>query len=273
ERQHWESAKALDATGAVQREGVGVPLSVVLLLGAVSNGKAITLFRKIFDLLSVAYYDGALQSTRKVPAVLMTASGSLVPRSLRKRPMRGGGGSPLLFNLGARMRLAFGVEPLSYQWGFDRGVPVHRFYTEQFLSECASDIRGHCLEFQEDRYTSRFGVGRHSKLDILHRDRSNRKATLIADLTANNEIPSDTFDCIICTFVLHVIFDVSTAVNELYRILKPGGVLLLAVPKVSMDGPEYSELWRFTSAGLNALLSRSFDQQNIRIKAYGNSLT
>ena len=259
ERQHRESAKALDTSGAVHRQGVGAVLSIVLLLSTVSKGKAITLFRKIFDLLSVAYYDGALQSATAVPALLMSVSRSIVPRTLRKRPVRGDGGrSSVLFNLRARMRLAFGIEPLSYQWGFDRGVPIHRFYTEQFLSECARDIRGHCLEFQEDRYTSRFGGRRHSKLDILHRDDSNRKATLIADLTAHNEIPNNTFDCIICTFVLHVIFDVSAAVNELYRILKPGGVLIVAVPKVSMDGPEYSELWRFTSAGLKVLLSRSF---------------
>jgi ubiquinone/menaquinone biosynthesis C-methylase UbiE len=44
----------------------------------------------------------------------------------------------------------------------------------------------------------------------------------VADLTHADHIPSDTFDCIICTQVLFLIFDVRTAIRTLYRILKPG---------------------------------------------------
>ena len=52
---------------------------------------------------------------------------------------------------------------MSYLWGFDRGVPIHRHYVEQFLREFASDIRGHSLEFQDDSYTSRFGAGQDNQ--------------------------------------------------------------------------------------------------------------
>ena len=58
----------------------------------------------------------------------------------------------------AHLRLGFGLRPMSYLWGLDRGVPIHRHYLEQFLREFSSDIRGHSLEFQEDSYTSRFGA-------------------------------------------------------------------------------------------------------------------
>lgn len=165
------------------------------------------------------------------------------------------------------------VEPLSYYWGTDRGKPPHRYFTELFLQEHASCIRGRCLEFQENRYTTLFGGTRPHHVDILHVDGSNVKATIVADLTHPNDIPSGTFDCIICTFVLHVIFDLTAAVGEMHRILRPGGALLVAVPQVSMDGPEYSELWRFTQTGLTRLLSGPFGQGNVMTRAYGNALT
>jgi SAM-dependent methyltransferase len=164
------------------------------------------------------------------------------------------------------------VKPISEVWGSDRGVSIHRRYLAQFLTEFASDVRGHCLEFQHDSYTSKTGGSRVTKLDILHIDASNPRATIVADLTQPNDIPSDAFDCIICTHVLHVVPDFFQAVAELHRILKPGGVLLVAVPQLSMCDPGWHELWRFTPEGLALLLGRAFGPSNVVVRGYGNSL-
>ena len=172
-----------------------------------------------------------------------------------------------------RARVLIRVEPLSELWGSDRGFPIHRYYLEQFLQEFAFDIRGHCLEFQEDAYTTRYGGSAIVDLGILHIDDSNPLATIVADLTKPNDIPSNRFDCIICTHVLHVIFELDRAVSELYRVLKPGGVLLVAVPHVSMCDPQWHELWRFTSEGLLEVLATAFGAGNVAVRAYGNSLT
>jgi SAM-dependent methyltransferase len=110
-------------------------------------------------------------------------------------------------------------------------------------------------------------------LDILHIDDSNPRATLTGDLTQPNGLPSDHFDCIVCTHVLHLIFDVRRASSELHRMLKPGGVLLIAVPNIGMGGSEYHELWGFTSEGLFRVLAEWFAEDSITIRAYGNSLT
>ena len=178
-----------------------------------------------------------------------------------------------LTKLWARWRLTCGIAPLSYQWGTDRGQPVHRYYLYQFLEEYKSDVRGCCLEFQNPQYVPRLGRSAVTSLDILHVDHSNPRATLVADLTRPNDLPNEHFDCIVCTHILHVIFDVRRAVSELHRILKPDGVLLVAVPHVSMSGPEYDELWRFTPKGLHRLLGECFGVPNTKVKAYGNSLT
>jgi hypothetical protein len=173
----------------------------------------------------------------------------------------------------SRIKMGVNVQPLSYLWGFDRGKPISRCYLEQFLHEFSSDIRGHCLEFQNPGYVPRFGGSAVSKLDILHLDESNPKATIVADLTKPNDIPANTFDCIVCTHVLHIIPEVDKAVSEMRRILKPGGVLLVAVPHISMCDPAGHELWRFTPEGLALVLAKAFGAKNVTVRAYGNSLT
>ena len=163
----------------------------------------------------------------------------------------------------ARIRFAFGLQPLSQLWGFDRGIPVHRYYLKQFLQEFSSDIHGHCLEFQEDSYTSQLGGDRVTKLDILHKDFGNPNATIVADITKPNNVPSNLFDCIICTYVLNVIFELDKAVSELYRMLKPGGVLLVAVPQSNMCAPQWHDVWRLTPEGLHHVLAKVFEGENM----------
>jgi SAM-dependent methyltransferase len=172
----------------------------------------------------------------------------------------------------ARARFPFGLRPLADQWG-DRGRPVHREYLEEFLQDVAAAIRGRCLEFQEDSYTTKFGGARVGKLDILHREPGNPNATIVADLTTSNDVPSDAFDCIICTFVLHLVLDCDRMVAELRRVLKPGGVLLVAVPDITVCYPEHGELWRFTEEGLRQLLAKHFGGGAVTVRGYGNSLT
>lgn len=200
-------------------------------------------------------------------------------RQLRQkaRPLRSGyhQARERLATLVLRARLGQGVSPFVDRW-FARGKPVHRYYLEQFLAQHASDIRGHCLEFQEDSYTTRFGGQQVTRLDILHKERDERatQATLYADLTHDNTIPSGSFDCIICTYVLHVIDEPRVFVDQLYRLLRgDGGVLLMAVPTITVWYTEYPELWRFTPLGLERLLERSFGTGAVQVRSYGNSLT
>ncbi len=145
-------------------------------------------------------------------------------------------------------------------------------YVEQFLVEFSSSIQGHCLEFQDDTYASRLGGKHVTALDILHRDPGNPQTTIVADLTTKNEIPDSLFDCIICTYVLNVVSDPTAVVSELYRILKPTGVLLVAVPHIAIDYREHHELWRFTEEGLRLLLNKSFGADDVATRGYGNSL-
>jgi len=62
------------------------------------------------------------------------------------------------------------------------------------------------------------------------------------------------FDIIVCTEVLEHTLDPFSAVKEIYRLLKPGGILILSVPfNFRIPGP-LPDCWRFTLYGLKQLL-------------------
>lgn len=80
-------------------------------------------------------------------------------------------------------------------------------------------------------------------------------ATYVADLCNNNKsvIDDDRFDVIVCTEVLEHTLQPFHAVDEIHRILKPGGVALISVPyNFRIHGP-LPDCWRFTEHGLRAL--------------------
>jgi SAM-dependent methyltransferase len=167
------------------------------------------------------------------------------------------------------------VTPISRSWGYDRGLPIDRYYIENFLACYANDIRGRVLEIGDDSYTRRFGGDRVTTRDVLHVVEDNPKATMVADLTCADHIPSDIFNCVILTQTLHLIYDTRAALRTLHRILKPGGVLLATFPGISqIDHYQWgtSWYWGFTTQSARRLFEEVFPAENVKIQAYGNVL-
>lgn len=158
-------------------------------------------------------------------------------------------------------------DPVSWQYGFDRGRPVDRRYIEDFLADHSSDIRGRVLEIGASTYTRRFGGERVDRVDVLHVDASNDQATIVADLADAPEIPDATFDCVILCQTLHLIYDVHAAVATLRRILRPGGVLLLTVPGLSQltDQEGWGHYWSFTDRSVRRMLEDHFGDVSIHV--------
>ena len=73
--------------------------------------------------------------------------------------------------------------PISRDFGFDRGMPIDRYYIERFLARHAVEIVGRVLEVGGDEYTRRFGGARVTRRDVLHVHPGNPRATIVGDLT------------------------------------------------------------------------------------------
>ena len=166
------------------------------------------------------------------------------------------------------------LDPISHSFGFDRGTPIDRYYIESFLASHSDDIRGHAMEVADKTYTDRYGGGRVTRSDVIHNTAGNPRATMVLDLSNSRNASDCLFDCIICTQTLHLIFDVRAAVDTLYRLLNPGGVLLMTVPGISQvsraDMQTTGDFWRFTDASVRCLLTGPFPDSECEVRAYGN---
>jgi glycosyltransferase involved in cell wall biosynthesis len=169
------------------------------------------------------------------------------------------------------------LTPVSRQFGWDRGgLPVDRYYIERFLERHASDIHGRVLEMRDDGYTRKFGGQRVVRADVLHPTPDNPKATIVADLTRGDELPDDTYDCVVLTQVLPFIQEPEAALKTLHRILCPGGVVLATLPGISQiiryDMDRWGDYWRFTSLSARRLFERTFPGGEVQVQAHGNVL-
>lgn len=169
------------------------------------------------------------------------------------------------------------LTPISPIFAIDRGFPIERYYIEKFLSVNSSDIRGRSLEMGDDFYIQKFGQGRVKKIDVLNVVES-KQATIVADLTCADNIPSNSFDCIIFTQSLQMIYDMHAALKHLHRILKPGGVLLLTSHGISKIGrhlgrDSWGEYWHITTQSAKRLFAETFPKADVKVGAYGNVLS
>lgn len=167
------------------------------------------------------------------------------------------------------------LRPFDDYWGYERGLPIDRYYIEHFVGRFETEVRGRVLEVQEPVYTARFGGSRVSSSDVVDIDPKNRAATIVADLAVADSLPAAQFDCVVVTQTLQYVDDPSAAVGNLWSSLAPGGTLLVTVPSVQRIDPELPGIdrWRFTPPGLEELLRRSCPEGEIEVEGHGNVLS
>jgi len=165
--------------------------------------------------------------------------------------------------------------PLTGNWGLERGLPVDRYYIEQFLARHAGDIRGRVLEVGDDRYTRKFGGLAVTSSDVLNMSPGHPQTTIVADLSHPEEVPAGCFDCVIITQTLQLIADLEETVSALYRMLAAGGVVLATLPGISQTHHEdWGGHWRWNFTGLSAraLFESVFLPADVTVEARGNVL-
>jgi SAM-dependent methyltransferase len=207
----------------------------------------------------------AVRAARRLAEVLPGPVGGAVGRFLpegRSRPV-------------GRIRLGDldRVAPVSLDFGWDRGTPVDRYYIEGFLARSADDIRGRVLEVGDATYSRRIGGDRVEIQDVLHVVGS-PTATIVGDLSTAGVLPEATFDCIVLTQTLHMIFDMPSAVARLHAALRPGGVLLLTVPGISQrDRGEWGHTWFWSlmPVAVHRLLGDVFGEETVSVEGHGNA--
>jgi SAM-dependent methyltransferase len=166
--------------------------------------------------------------------------------------------------------------PISDEFGYDRGLPIDRYYIERFLAENPSDVRGAVLEFKDPAYVQRFGGDAVTSIDVLNLEQDRPQTTIVADLSVGDGLPAERFDCIVCTGVLQLVDDLHAAIHNLRRMLRVGGVLLATFPGITRiarePGGRGEDQWRLTSTSARRLFGDVFGPGSVEVEWYGNPL-
>ena len=132
----------------------------------------------------------------------------------------------------------------------------HRLQIEHWVWSHRADLRGRVLDIGVD--DARRWLGSHYRTLGV-----NGSSDLRGDLR-RLPVASDSLDGLVCTEVLEHCEDPGLAVSEIYRVLKPGGLLLVTSPFFWPQHAtrHYRDYWRFTDQGW-ALLLRPFREVEI----------
>ncbi len=80
-----------------------------------------------------------------------------------------------------------------------------------------------------------------------------------ADVTMNFPIKKERFDTVICTQVLEHVENPKKVLEEIYKVTKRAGTLILSTPFQERYHACPKDYWRFTEDGLRVLLKNKFE--------------
>lgn len=128
------------------------------------------------------------------------------------------------------------------------------------LGELATDLAippgGRVLDYgcADMPYRSFFGEG----VDYVGADlEGNEEATVTLNDDGSLPVPDASFDAVLSTQVLEHVQDPRLYLTECWRVLRPGGRLLLSTHGIFPYHPDPVDLWRWTGEGLKCEVQRA----------------
>lgn len=168
-------------------------------------------------------------------------------------------------------------EPVSRQFGTERGTPVDRHYIEKFLEAHKSLIKGDVLEIEDNAYSLKYGEGRLARSIVMDAGSSGNGIDFNANLESGEGIRDGIADCFILTQTLMYIYDLKSAARNIGRLLKKGGTALITCSGISQNSrrcmDDYGCFFNFNADALRKMFGREHGMEVIEAGSYGNAKT
>lgn len=141
----------------------------------------------------------------------------------------------------------------------------HRNLLERQLAQLLPTLHGTILDIGSKN--RRYDYLLKQKPTAIDMVANPAKEVEMADIT-NIPFSNETYDSVICIEVLEYVRTPERAVEEIARVLKPGGVAVVSVPFMYRT---HDDVLRYTNTYLEDLFSHHFE--NVRCVAIGNAYT
>jgi SAM-dependent methyltransferase len=128
------------------------------------------------------------------------------------------------------------------------------------ITELSSEIHGRVLDVGcgQKPYMSLFSCTEYIGMDVEQSGHSHQNEEIDVFYDGKTfPFPDNSFDSIITSQVFEHVFTPDLFVKEIYRVLKPGGTLLLTVPFVWDEHEQPYDFARYSSFGLSHILKEN----------------
>lgn len=130
--------------------------------------------------------------------------------------------------------------------------------TKDFKNAVKKFIKGKTLDAGGGNLSQKKIIQKYASeylsLDI---EKRNSEIDIICDIQKMNFIKENIFDSVVCTQVLEHVPEPEKAINEIYRILKKNGKVIISVPHLSGLHEEPNDYFRYTNHGIEYLVKKA----------------
>jgi len=130
-----------------------------------------------------------------------------------------------------------------------------RFLLDKQIKQVARFVTGKVLDVgagEVNRYGKYFKCDEYIKMDPRHTE----KADLVGSAD-NIPLPDESIDSVVCTQVFEHLENPQKSSDEIYRVLKKDGHLVVTVPQMNELHEEPYDFFRYTKFGLKSMFEKS----------------
>ncbi len=129
-----------------------------------------------------------------------------------------------------------------------------RYLLDKQIRKFSHYIKGKVLDVgagEFNRYSGYFKYSEYVRMDPRHVEHAD-----VVGSADNIPLPDESFDSVVCTQVFEHLENPQKSAEEIYRVLRKGGYVLLTVPQMNELHEEPYDFFRYTKFGLKSMFEK-----------------
>ena len=150
---------------------------------------------------------------------------------------------------------------------FGKGVTPTRYLQDKFLESVVPSLTGTILELGSGDKDFTKNLAKNCS-EFIKSDFEPLSPDVIKIDATNIDLPDNSVDCVITVSMLEHIYDYQKVVDEIHRVLKPGGKVICATPFILAYHPSVEDFFRFSPAAYKTIF-KNFSHADVY--GFGNA--